>query len=303
MKRKAKTVLITGGTGLLGKGMEETAPAGWNILSLHQRAYVVEDTRAEHLILDIREKKAVDRLFEKRTFDCVVHAAGIASVDYVERHYAESLESNIVGTLNVSSACRRAGVPMIYVSTNAVFDGRRAPYGETDPVGPVNKYGRLKVECERLVAETLERFTIVRPILMYGWNHMVTRPNTATWIYDKLIRGERIKLVTDVRENPLYNLQCGRALWSAVRKEPGGVIHLAGKTAVNRHQFALTLAKVFGLDASLIEPVTGAAFPDIAPRPPDTTLRTRRMEGELGVPAMSLEEGLKSMKASMKVRA
>jgi dTDP-4-dehydrorhamnose reductase len=299
----AKIVLVTGGTGLLGKGLEETMPSGWRIVSLHQRDYKVEGSKSRHLVLDIRDKRAVDRLFEKSSFASVVHAAGIASVDYVEKHYAESLESNIVGTLNVTSAARRAGTHLIYVSTNAVFDGEHAPYRESDPVAPVNKYGGLKVECERLVRETLERWTIVRPILMYGWNHSVTRPNPATWIYEKLMRGEAIKMVDDIWENPLYNISCGHALWAAVRKRPEGIFHLAGKDSVNRHQFAVRVAETFGLDASLIERVSSEAFPGIAPRPRNTTFVTTRMEKELGVRPMGLREGLAAMKAAMAARA
>jgi len=91
-------------------------------------------------------KHAVDSLFAENAFDAVVHAAGIASVDYVEKHDAESLESNIVGTLNVTSAARRADTHLIDISTNAVFDGKKTPYREDDPLGPVNKYGGLKVD-------------------------------------------------------------------------------------------------------------------------------------------------------------
>lgn len=295
-ERKARTVLVTGATGLLGKGMEETMPAGWRMLGVHQRPYKVTSRLAVHRALDIRDRRAVERLFAARKFDAVVHAAGIASVDYVESHYAESLESNIVGTLNVTSACRRSGTPLVYVSTNAVFDGTRAPYSEDAPVNPVNKYGRLKVECERLVRETLERWTVVRPILMYGWNRPETRPNTVTWILDKLSKGEPVELVDDVRENPLYSLQCGRALWAAVERMPGGTIHLAGKDAASRHEFGLKIADAFGLDRSLVRRVDSSRFPSIAPRPPDTTMLTVRMERELGVAPMTLEEGLRSMR-------
>jgi dTDP-4-dehydrorhamnose reductase len=116
MEKKASTILVTGGTGLLGKGMEETLPPGWRILSLHQRHYKVKDSKARHLVLDIRDKRAVDRLFAQHRFGAVIHAAGIASMDYVEKHYAESLESNIVGTLNITSACRKAGAYLAYIS-------------------------------------------------------------------------------------------------------------------------------------------------------------------------------------------
>ena len=303
MTSMKRTILVTGGTGLLGKGLEETAPSGWRIVSLHMRDYKVENSKARHLVLDIRDKRAVDRLFARTSFDAVVHAAGIASVDYVEKHYAESLESNIVGTLNVTSACRRAGVHLTYISTNGVFDGKNAPYRENDPAHPISKYGGLKIECERLVSETLEKWTIVRPILMYGWNHVVTRPNPATWVYEKLLRGETVSMVDDVWENPLYNIQCGRALWAVVDKRPEGVFHFAGKDSVNRWQFANEVARVFGLDASLIKRVSSSAFPEIAARPKNTTFVTTRMEKELGVKPMTLREGLTAMKAAMSARA
>lgn len=293
-----KTVLVTGGTGLLGKGMEETAPGSVSLVSVHQREYRIPGSRAEQLVLDLRDKRAVDALFTERRFDAVVHAAGIASVDFVEKNYAESLESNIVSTLNVTAACRRAGIHLVYVSTNAVFDGENAPYEEAAAVNPVNKYGRLKVECERLVQETLKHWTIVRPILMYGWNHAETRPNPATWILDRLEKGEPTSLVTDVHENPLFNLQCGRALWAVLDKRPEGIFHLAGGERVDRYQFGVAVAEAFGLDSSLLKPVTSGAFPGIARRPPDTTFVVDRMSRELGVNAMTLREGLAAMRAA-----
>ena len=294
-----KVILITGGTGLLGRGMEETMPEDWEIVSIHQRSYKVNDSKVKHIVLDIRDKNAVDELFTKYRFDAVIHAAGIASVDYVEKHYAESLESNIVGTLNITSACRRSGTYLSYISTNAVFSGQIFPYREDAPVAPVNKYGQLKVACERLVTETLSDYCIVRPILMYGWNHPICRPSIATWIYDKLLRGESISLVNDVYENPLYNIQCGRALWQVVNKRPGGVFHLAGQDMVNRYEFGQQVAATFGLDAGLLHSVKSSFFPDIAPRPSNTTFITHRMEQELGILPLTLSEGLLDMKASM----
>lgn len=293
--RKRPAILVTGSTGLLGKGMEETLPDGYRMVGVHQRHYTVASA-VRHAEIDIRDERRVDRLFATHHFDAVIHAAGFASVDYVERHYAESLESNVTGTLNVTSACRRSGTHLIYVSTNAVFDGTAAPYRESDPPCPVNKYGHIKVECERLIQETLERFTIVRPILMYGWNHPTSRPNPATWLLDRLRRGEPVNMVDDVYENPLYNLQCGEVLWRVVEQKPMGIVHVAGADSVNRYEFAQRVAAVFGFDASLIRAVDSSFFPDIARRPPDTTFVTERMTDELGIKPLTLDQGLTLMR-------
>lgn len=295
MKRR-KTVLVTGSTGLLGRAIEEMAPDDYRIVGTHLRAYGVASSRCRHLVLDTCDKSKVDRLFATHEFDTVVHCAGVASVDYVERHYAESLESNITGTLNVTSACRRAGCHLIYISTNAVFDGTAGPYRESDPANPINKYGHLKAECERLIRETLERFTILRPILMYGWNQPSGRPNPATWLIERLRRREVVHMVNDVFENPLYNLQCGEVLWRIVERKLPGVLNVAGAETVNRYEFALKVATVFGLDGALVRPVDSSFFPDIAPRPRNTSFVTERMERELGIRPLTLEQGLKLMR-------
>ena len=287
-----RTVLITGGTGLLGQGLFETAPPGWSIVSLHLRAY---DPGASHVRLDVRDRAALARLFATHRFDAVVHAAGIASVDVSEQRVSESTESNLGGTRNLAELCATTGTRMIYISTNAVFDGESAPYGEMDPVHPINQYGRIKLACERLVQESLQRYTIVRPILMYGWPHAMGRANPVTWVVDSLSRGERINVVDDVYENPLYNIQAAQAVWRVLERAVTGVVHLAGGELVNRHQLALAVARAFHLDASLIQPVSSSFFPHIAPRPRNTSLRTTRMERELGQTPCTLEQGLGAM--------
>ena len=75
-------------------------------------------------------------------------------------------------------------------------------------------------------------------------------------------------------------------------KKPVGVIHLAGGDSVNRYQFGRQLAEIFGLDAGLIESVDSTAFPALARRPKNTTLRTTRMEKELGIAPLTAAQGL-----------
>lgn len=296
MNNKKKTVLITGGTGLLGKGLAESILPGFRLISIHLRDYFVPNDGAEHIVLDILETKSVESLFEKYEFDCVVHAAGIANVDYVETHYEESFRSNFEGTQNIASACKETGCHMIYVSTNAVFDGNGAPYAETSKPNPINKYGKIKLECEKKVSESFDHFTIFRPILMYGWHYPQSRPNPATWIIEKLSKGHTINMVTDIYENPLYNVQCGEILWQTILKKPQGIIHAAGGEIVNRYEFAVKLAEVFGFSSSLIRPVDSSFFPAIAPRPRNTSLETKRTREELGITPIVLREGLEKMK-------
>lgn len=289
-------VLITGGSGLLGKGLFETRPQGMSLQSVHLQKYRLPRKMGNHHSLDIRSKKCVDRLFAKHKFQVVIHAAGIASVDYVKNNYAESLESNIVGTLNISSACRKSGAYLIYISSNAVFDGLSAPYAETSRPNPVNEYGEIKLECERLIEKTHPNACIIRPILMYGWNHPASRSNPVTWVLEKLRTGQKINVVDDVWENPLYNRACGEAIWRAIEMRPSGKVHLAGADVLNRFELAKMTAEVFGLDSGLISSVKSTSFPNLAQRPPNTTFSTHKMQELLGVKPKRIREGLEDMK-------
>jgi len=292
-------VLITGSTGLLAKGFEETAESGHEIVGVHKRDYRVADPRMKHLHLDVSDAAAVDALFNEHRFDAVIHAAGMASVDAVEKNPEEGRASNVGGTAAIARAAKRIGAYLVYISTNAVFDGASPPYAEDDPVSPIHHYGRIKLECEQAARAECPEACVARPILMYGWNHAVNRPNPVSWIYEKLIKGERIPLVDDVYENPLFNLQCGKTLWSLLEKRPAGVFHLAGATRINRYELGLEVARVFGLDADLIERVDSSFFPSIAPRPKDTTFKTHKVQTVLGIEPMTLAEGLAVMKSTM----
>jgi len=293
-------ILITGGTGLLGLGITATVPDESEITSIHLRNYSIQIPHAKTLLLDILNRQAVDELFEKNKFSAVIHCAGVANVDYVEKNYAESLESNIAGTIHIASACKRTGAHLVYVSTNAVFDGNNPPYDENSPLNPINKYGHMKVECEKVVAETLQNFTLVRPILMYGWNNSHSRRNPATWLLEKIKAGQSVSMVNDVYENPIYNIECGRAIWEIIKIKFFGIVHMAGSEIVNRYQFALKTAEVFGLDKGLIKEVDSSHFPSIAPRPKNTSFNTNVMEKKLGVKPISVREGLIHMKLSLR---
>ncbi|TAJ27366.1 MAG: SDR family oxidoreductase [Nitrospirae bacterium] len=293
----AMRVLITGGTGLVGGALIATAGSGYRLTILHQRDYPVQADGVEAFIVDVRNREQLSDLFGRGEFDAVIHAAGIASVDYVEHHVEEGWESNVAGTQNVVDLVLKKDIKFVYLSSNAVFDGRQAPYREGDSTNPVNQYGRIKVECEKLVMRLCPEAAIVRPILMYGWQPPHARANPATWLIDRLRRGQPTHLVTDVYENPLWAGQCAAAIWRVIQMGKTGIFHIAGQDIVSRYEFAQLVAGVFGMDSTLLHPVDSGFFPAIAPRPKNTSFLTERMQADLGLDPLPLREGLERMRA------
>jgi dTDP-4-dehydrorhamnose reductase len=291
-------ILITGGTGLLGQALVATSGGEHQLCVLHRRSFPVGGVGVEPVVLDILDHEALASLFESCAFDAVIHMAGMANVDEVERRSEDAWRSNVLGTQYVAEIARKKDIRLVYVSSNAVFDGEAAPYAETAPTNPINRYGKIKVECETLVARMCPDAVIVRPILMYGWHAPEGRANPVTWLLARLGAGESTHLVTDVHENPLWSHHCAEAIWRILRLGKNGTFHIAGKDVMNRYEFGRLIAQVFGLDGSLLHPVQSSFFPAIAPRPRNTSFLTRRMQDELGMEPLSVREGLERMLAS-----
>jgi dTDP-4-dehydrorhamnose reductase len=99
-----------------------------------------------------------------------------------------------------------------------------------------------------------------------------------------------------VFENPVYNIQCAEVLWAMTQKRARGITHIAGGEMINRYDFGLKTAEVFGFDKSLISAVDSSFFPAIAPRPKNTSFNTHKMFRESGIKPLSVTEGLMLMK-------
>lgn len=289
-------VLVTGGTGLIGRYLLRQLKAQTETVATYFRNRRFERIRdIKYYHLDVTMGKEVLELFKAERPNVVVHTASIGSVDYSENHQDEARLVNVGGTKNVVAAAMACNAKFIFISSNSVFSGENPPYKEQDPPNPINYYGQLKLEGERIVAASGLRYAIVRPILIYGWNDPNGRPNPVTWLLSKLKNGQQVKIVDDVYCNPLLASNCAEALCSIILNDEEGVYHIAGRDRINRFDFALKAAEAFGLDYGLIVPVKSSYFKNIAPRPKDTTHSTKKMQDELGVRPIGIEEGLKIM--------
>ncbi|MFH1079081.1 MAG: SDR family oxidoreductase [Pseudomonadota bacterium] len=296
--KRVKRVLVTGATGLLGVALQRFAPQdiqGHGIIYPERSLPLA--LPFEILAADVSDRGQLEFAFERTRPDVVIHAAAVGSVDYAEKNREETRRVNVGGTANVVALCEIFNSRLVYISSNAVFDGRMPFYSETAPVNPINHYGVLKVEAEKVVREGNIPWAIVRPILMYGWPYPGERDNPVVWWVRSLENGQKIRVVDNVFNKPLATWSCAAAIWAVVQQDRSGVYHVAGRDHMSLYQFALLTADVFNLDAGLIQPVPDSFFPEIAPRPRDTSFDTTKMETELGVRTIGVEEGLIRMKA------
>ena len=241
----AHRVLITGGTGLLGLALQQNAPETVRGFSI----YYPERHLPVPLPFPIRSADVTDRIrmqniFEWAKPDVVIHTAAIGSVDFAEKNPEQTRRVNVGGTEIVAELCQTYQSRLVYISSNAVFDGRTPFYGETDPVNPINYYGQLKVEAENVVQKSNIPWAIVRPILMYGWPYPDERDNPVVWWVRSLKKGKTIRVVDNVFNKPLPVWSCAKVVWEVIHQCRIGIYHAAGKDHLSLYHFALQVADV-----------------------------------------------------------
>src|SRR5579864_3756237 len=124
---------------------------------------------ANHREADITDAAAISRAIEAARPDAVVNGAAFADVDACEGEPERAMRVNGEGPGNIAAACRRLKIPLMHFSTDYVFDGAKSdPYTEADEPRPLSVYGRSKIEGERRVAATLDKYWIVRVCGVFG---------------------------------------------------------------------------------------------------------------------------------------
>jgi len=293
-------ILFTGITGLLGSYFLEEKRKKHSISGTYS-SNKVDYAGVDLFKLNVRNKKKVLELIKKIRPQVVVHAASIGNVDYCEKHSKEAHEVNVEGTKNVLEGCINVGAKIIFISSNAVYNGKKPPYNEKSTKIPLDVYGKTKQKAEEAVINSGVPYIIIRLMTMYGWQPKGARVNPATWVIEQLTNKNPIKVVEDIYNNHLWAGQAADVLWKIIEKNKNEEIYnVAGSDCISRYELALKVADVFSLDASLISPVKNSFFKSLAPRPKNSCFDTTKIRNKLGIKPFSVAEGLKEMKNGKK---
>ncbi len=219
---------------------------------------------------DLRDAAALKRIARSFKPQIVLHAAANPNIDYCEQHPEEAFAVNAQGTLNLIRSLPRRDIPFVYLSTDNVFDGRKASgYREGDLPNPPNCYGLSKLWGEHYVRGLCPKHYIVRTCWLFG-----DGPNFVT----KLLAGERLKAADDWRANPTYTADLAAAIKTLVaRPAPRGVYHLVNSRPVTRWDAFLALKKAAPRTAGVsAQRVKFAQLPFAARRPLHSVLVSSR---------------------------
>ncbi len=271
---------ITGAGGLIGSHIARTAAAhapGWRVRGL---------TRGDFDLTDFPE---VRRQFEADLPELVVHCAAMSDPEACETQLTQTRLVNREATFFLSGLAQ--DIPMIFFSSDLVFDGRHGNYTEEDEPSPLSVYARCKAEAEALVmANPLH--TIVRTSLTAGKS-----PNGNRGIEEQLrlhwARGDTVKLFTDEYRCPIPAEVTARAIWELALAKHPGIYHLAGSERMSRLEIGQLIAAKHPELNPKIEPYSLRDH-DGPPRAADTSLDCGKLQQLLSFPLRGLREWLAS---------
>ena len=244
-------ILITGAAGKLGGLLRERLKAR------HQVADADIVGEVSHR-LDVSDYEACGRLIGAVRPDIVLHPAAWTDVNGCALEPEKALLINGVGTEHLASITGRHGIPLLYVSTNEVFDGALArAYSEYDRPNPINAYGYSKWVGERAVAQLNPRHYIARSAWLFAHGGR----NFIHAILEAAEAGKPLRVVTNEVANPTYTDDLAAAIVDLIATERFGTYHLVNEGAVSRWAFARFVLDEAGFADTPIERVSRHQWP------------------------------------------
>ncbi len=257
-------VLVTGVKGQLGYDV---------MLELAKRGYEGVGVDVEEM--DITDPVAVDKVIKESNVDKVVHCAAWTAVDLAEEKEDICRKVNAYGTENIARVCKELDIPMIYFSTDYVFDGQGTrPWEPDDPVvKPLNVYGQTKYEGEQAVEKYLDKYYIVRIAWVFG-------VNGKNFIKTMLNLGktrDTLTVVSDQIGTPTYTYDLAKLVVDMCEKEEYGKYHVTNEGGyISWADFAKEIFTQAGMNVNVI-PVTTKEYGAKAVRPYNSRLEKSKL--------------------------
>ncbi len=288
-------VAITGASGFLGLTLTLSAQQQEHktLALCGQHRIAVPGVRSAHV--ELLHKGGVEASLEQFRPEWIAHCAAATNVDWCEEHPTQARALNAEVSRRLAVLAGRLGARLLYVSTDAVFDGARGNYLETDRCEPVNVYAATKLAGENAVLESLPSALVLRTN-MVGWKQAGS-PSLAEWVLEQLAADRTVPGFTDVLFSPLLVNDLGGIMLEMMQRQLSGIYHAGSASPCSKFDFARLLARAFGFSEELVARtrVNQAALK--ARRPLNTSLHVGKLAAALGHSLPEVAEAVERLRA------
>jgi dTDP-4-dehydrorhamnose reductase len=267
-----RKLLITGGSGDLGRPLSQRAARAGYDVSVTYLDHLERIRAGKPVQVDLCDRPAVKSILESLKPDVIIHTA-------LNQGLARPREQIAVAGRNLREFSPQH-TRLIYLSTDMIFDGARAPYDEDALPEPLSDYGRGKAEAEAYGD------TVVRTSLIYDFE---AGNKQTDWLLETVRIGQRCRLFYDEFRSPIWAVNLADHLLELAESAFRGIINIAGPKPMSRLDLGQGLLTVLGYDPeSNVEAVSQVG----SGRPRDLTLDVRKARQILKTPLLSLEEAV-----------
>ncbi|MCM1483191.1 MAG: dTDP-4-dehydrorhamnose reductase [Muribaculaceae bacterium] len=282
-------ILVTGAAGQLGRELHDALEEGLPGVSIY----------TDIQELDLTDAKAVSDMIEQGDFTHIVNCAAFTAVDQAEQDQTMCYRINAEAVRNIASAASRAGVKVIHISTDYVFDGRaHRPYRESDKVNPVSHYGTSKRKGEMVLLSLCPDAVIIRTAWLYSpYGH-----NFVKTMLDKGIKLTELRVVSDQIGTPTYAPNLAQAILAILkaRQWVEGIFHFTDEGVCSWYDFTKAIFRIAGIGGCKVTPITTEDYPTPAVRPPYSVLDKTAIKKTYGITIPHWEESLERCIARLK---
>ena len=224
--------------------------------------------------MDITDASQVKQVIEGYKPDAVIHCAAYTAVDAAEDNQELCRKINVDGTRNIAEVCRGMDVPLMYFSTDYIFNGWGENFwNEDDEKHPLNVYGHTKYEGELVVQKLVQKYFILRISCVFG-------TNGNNFIKTMLRLGKErgaVGVVSDQIGSPTYTYDLAKLVVDMIQTDKYGAYHVTNDGLCSWYEFACEIFKQAGMDVQ-VTPLTTAEYPTKAARPFNSRMSKEKLK-------------------------
>ncbi len=286
---------MTGASGFLGWNICSVAYKSWNVYGV---AFLnpMEIPGISIKIVDLTNFYNLKQVFLDVNPDAVIHAAAAANPNYCQINKVEAYKINVETSVNIAILCEEKNIPLVFVSTDMVFDGLNAPYKEEDLVCPINIYGEQKVTAEREIVRCNSEVAVCRTSIMFG-DHPDRTKSGFQKNLDAMRTQQGLQLFVDEYRTFLSVRKAALGLLLALGKI-NGILHLSGDESISRYDFAMLMTRAFHINNARLIPCNLTDVQMTAPRAHDLSMDNSKAKA-LGFDPSSTKEELDALSGIM----
>lgn len=252
---------------------------------LQQRGHSVRGVDRDDLDITVRDD--VFSVVTDEHPDVIIHGAAYTAVDLAETQQEDAFLVNRDGTENLALVSQKLDIPMLYISTDYVFDGNNTtPYFPGDRTNPLSVYGKSKLAGEQAVQKHLSKFYIARTSWLYG----VHGKNFVDTMLQLATERKELKVVADQTGSPTSAVTLSDVIADLIATEKWGIYHATDGGVTTWYDFAREI--LAGKDVNVL-PCDTKDFPRPAPRPKYSVLDKTSLIRTIGRDVVPWQEALR----------